>query len=65
VLEEFLKGDALHRLALQQQPQQALAGSAQPASHSLWQASLPALYVAQQLHVVGTIEGRLAYQQLV
>jgi hypothetical protein len=60
MLEELLKSQPLHRVALQQPAQQALAGGAQPASDSLRQFGFTTLYVAQQLHVVGACEGRLA-----
>ena len=65
VCEKLLEAEPLHRVALQQPPQQAPAGGAQPGPHSLRQARLAALNVAQQLHVVRSSEGRLAHQQLI
>jgi len=60
VREELLKRDALERVAAQQPVQQRAAARRQRARHGRRQRGLGALDVAQQLHMVGAVEGRLA-----
>jgi len=60
VRKKLLEGDALERVAAQQPVQQRAAARRQRARHGRRQRGLGALDVAQQLHVVGAVEGRLA-----
>ena len=64
MLEELLKGDALHRVALQQLRDQGTAAAAQTRGNVLREPCLCALYVVQQLQVVGAIEGWFPSYQL-
>jgi hypothetical protein len=64
VLEELLKSDSLHRVALQQLGDEGMAAAAESGGNVLREAGLCALYVVEQLQVVGAIERGLASNQL-
>ena len=60
VREKLLEGDALERVPAQQPVQQRAAARRQRARHGRRQRGLGAFDGAQQLHMVGAVEGRLA-----
>lgn len=65
MVEELLKRDALHRVALQQAVDEIDAGRAQVSGNFVWNLGLLALYIAQQVNVVAAIERGPTNNQLV